>query len=192
MTKIKLQDARLSFPHLFKAKAFDEGGVAKYQATFMLDSNNKRDLKQITALKAAMDECGREKWGKQWDAGKIKLKGTCLKAQDEELIAEKFVTATQGDDREESEGMYMVSSTEAKRPTVVDSDKTPLTDEDGKPYAGCYVTGIITLWAQDNKFGKRINANLVGVQFKKDGEAFGEGSTSVEDDDWDDDDDMMD
>lgn len=196
MAKIKLQDVRLSFPHLFKAKAFEEGAVAKFQATAMLDPENKQHAKAVKTLKAAIDECAREKWGKQWDAGKIKLKGTCLKAQDDDLASEKFVTATEGEYREEQEGLYLVSASETKRPSVVDIDKTPLAEDDGKPYAGCYVTMIINLWAQDNKFGKRINANLIGVQFKKDGEPF-EARVTASEDDWDDDDfedddDMMD
>ena len=31
---------------------------------------------------------------------------------------------------------------------------------------------VIEAWAQDNGFGKRINASLGGVQFVKDGAAF--------------------
>jgi len=47
-------------------------------------------------------------------------------------------------------------------------------EENGKPYAGCYVNMSIRLWAQDNQFGKRVNAQLRAVQFVKDGEAFGD------------------
>lgn len=40
----------------------------------------------------------------------------------------------------------------------------------------------IELWAQDNKqFGKRINAQLRGVQFLRDGDAFAAGSPASED-----------
>ncbi|WP_244126983.1 ssDNA-binding protein, partial [Xylella fastidiosa] len=61
-------------------------------------------------------------------------------------------------------------------------DRTPLAAQDGRPYAGCYVNANIELWAQDNNYGKRINASLGGVQFLRDGEAFaGGGVASVED-----------
>jgi hypothetical protein len=33
---------------------------------------------------------------------------------------------------------------------------------------------VISLWAQDNSWGKRINATLLGAQFHSDGEAFGD------------------
>jgi hypothetical protein len=33
----------------------------------------------------------------------------------------------------------------------------------------------VRLWIQNNRYGKRCNANLIGVQFVADDEAFGEG-----------------
>ena len=43
----------------------------------------------------------------------------------------------------------------------------------------------IELWAQDNSFGKRVNASLRGVQFLKDGDAFA-GGGAASDDEFDD------
>ena len=71
----------------------------------------------------------------------------------------------------------------------------PLTEDDNKLYPGCYVNVVITLWAQNNKFGKRINANLLAVQFVKDGNPFGEARVdvgSIFDDIEDDSDSMLD
>ena len=72
-----------------------------------------------------------------------------------------------------------ISAANKKRPTVVDRDNSPLTSEDGKPYSGCYVDGVVRLWWQDNQFGKRINASLEVVRFRKDGEAFGAAPVSA-------------
>ena len=55
----------------------------------------------------------------------------------------------------------------------------------GRPYAGCYVNAVLEFWAQDNKFGKRVNATLMGVQFFRDGDAFS-GGGAASDDDFDD------
>jgi hypothetical protein len=68
---------------------------------------------------------------------------------------------------------------------VIDRDKSPLTAEDGKPYSGCYVNCSLELWAQDNSYGKRINAQLGGVQFFKDGDAFSGGGSAADADDFD-------
>jgi hypothetical protein len=77
---------------------------------------------------------------------------------------------------------------------IIDKDKSPLTEDDEKLYAGCYVNAIVELWYQNNNYGKRVNANLLGVQFFKDGEPFGDGVSASEDDFdmFDDDDDGLD
>jgi hypothetical protein len=41
---------------------------------------------------------------------------------------------------------------------------------------------VIELWAQNNNYGKRINANLLGVQFLKDDEPFADGEKASVDD----------
>ena len=51
-----------------------------------------------------------------------------------------------------------------------------LTEADGLVYSGCYVNARVELWVQDNANGKRINAKLLGIQFVRDGDAFGAGS----------------
>mgnify|MGYP001230954780 CR=1 FL=1 len=48
-----------------------------------------------------------------------------------------------------------------------------------------YVNANIELWAQNNAYGKRINATLLVVQFSKDGEPFGEGGSSASVNDFD-------
>ena len=106
-------------------------------------------------------------------------------------IASDKLALKDGDDsgRDEMIGKMTIKASTKKRPVVIDRDKTPLVEDDGKPYAGCYVNAIIRLWAQDNSYGKRINASLEGVQFHKDGEPFGAGGVSVDEfDDFEDED----
>jgi hypothetical protein len=74
-----------------------------------------------------------------------------------------------------------VSARSATRPLVIDKDKSPLTEQDGKPYAGCFVNASVELWPQDNNYGKRVNASLRGVQFFRDGDAFAGGGAASED-----------
>jgi hypothetical protein len=57
-----------------------------------------------------------------------------------------------------------------------------LSASSGKVYSGCYVNASIELWAQDNKFGKRINATLMGVQFLRDGARLVGGGVASADD----------
>lgn len=162
MSKIKIQAARLSFPSLFEHSVFSGESTGKFEATFILDKTEH--AKTIAEIKSVIDTMIKENLkGLKLPPDKI-----CLKDGDES-------------GRPELEGKYIIKGTTKRRPVVINRDKTPLTEEDNVLYPGCYVNGIISLWAQDNRFGKRINCNLEGVQFVRDGEPFGEGSISVDD-----------
>ena len=59
---------------------------------------------------------------------------------------------------------------------------TDLETTDGRPYSGCQVNFIIDVWAQANKWGNRINATLLGVQFVGDGPRLAGGSVATAED----------
>ena len=147
---------RLSFPRLFQPKAFRPGQDPRFEATFLLDPSDKAHAAMIAEIKAAGQKIAMEQFNGQIPKG---LK-TCW---------------GKGDEKEYDgyAGMFYISTSNKTRPTVVDRNRSPLTEEDGRPYAGCFVIGTITLWVMDNEFGKRINANLRAVQYVKDGDAFG-------------------
>ena len=87
---------------------------------------------------------------------------------------------------------YSIKASTKKRPTLVNRDKTPIVEEDGILYGGCYVNVSIDLWVMDNAYGKKVLASLNAIQFVKDGEAFGtksEGADCFES--LDDDDDFL-
>lgn len=71
---------------------------------------------------------------------------------------------------------YLSLRSEKTKPLVLDRDKSPLEENSGKPYSGAFCNLHVEIWAQDNKFGRRINATLLGIQFFRDGDSFGGGS----------------
>lgn len=78
--------------------------------------------------------------------------------------------------------MLFVSGNAKKRFTIVGPDRTPLNSGDAlAPYSGCYGNAIIQVWAQANSWGKRINAQIMGVQFTRHGESFGGGRVAAPD-----------
>jgi len=167
--KVKLSNVRLAFPELFEAKSGKDGeGEPKFRASFIIDPKNPC----LAAIRDAIDAVGKEKWGAKWEAVKKGIESkdhTCLHDGDNKADYDGY------------EGNFFVSASNKSRPLVIDADKTPLVQSDGRPYSGCYVNGSIELWAQDNSYGKRINASLRGVQFVRDGEAFaGGGAASVD------------
>ena len=88
-----------------------------------------------------------------------------------------------------------------KRPVVIDSKNNPVApDEDGYPYAGCYVHAKVNFYSlngdkdkgHEKSHGKRVCCEIQVVKFAKHGEPFGSGTPTVSDmpDVEDDDDDV--
>lgn len=168
--KIKLNNVRLSFPSIWRKSVYN-GEETKFEATFLIDKKTQGDkVKEIEAAIATMIK-------ENLKSAKLGDDKKCLKDGD-------------GFEYAGYAGHMSIKASSTKRPLVIDRDKSSLTEEDGRIYAGCRVNATIELWAQNNTYGKRINANLLAVQFYKDDEPFADGQkASIDDFDAFDDDD---
>ena len=162
MSKIILKNVRLSFPSLFHKAVFD-GKETKFEATFLIDKATQAD--KIKEIKAAIDNAIKD----ALKGGKLPPDKVCMKDGDNIDYAGYA-------------GMQSLKASSSKRPIIIDRDKSPLTEDDNKFYAGCYVNASLELWVQNNQFGKRVNCNLLGIQFFKDGEPFADGVKGSVDD----------
>ena len=176
--RVLLKNVRLSYPALWKPKAFGgkgDQGEPKFQGNFLMDKDDKIGRRNIEKLEDAIEHVKAEKWPK--GAPKLAAAKICLRDSDDmEEMSDGY------------ENCMYVSTSNAKKPRVLDADGLDVKEGDeGAPYAGCYVDAIVRVWAQDNEYGKRINCSLEGVKFREDGEAF--GAAPVDADDFDDDDD---
>ena len=167
--KIQLKNVRLSFPRLWKAEAFaGDDGKPAFSAAFLIPEADP----QIKAIETVIANVANEKWGAK-AAGILKALEvggkTCFRSGDTKPDTEGY------------EGHYFVAARAYTRPLILDRDKSILTEADGRPYGGAYVNASIEIYAQDNTWGKRINASLRGVQFVRDGEAFAGGAPASPD-----------
>jgi|TARA_R110002110_G_scaffold124244_1_gene301526 hypothetical protein len=158
--KIKLNNVRLSFPSIFNKSEFN-GQVGKFEATFLM--NKESQAKMITDVQAQIALIQKD------NKAKVSPDKLCLK--DGEFV-----------DYDGYAGCMSIKAGSNRRPTIIDRDKAPIVEDDNIVYAGCYVNAVIELWYQDNSYGKRVNCNLLGIQFAKDGDTFGAGDTDVSDD----------
>lgn len=166
--KMTLENVRIAFAQLYEAKTVNGEGEPAFSASFLMAP----DHPAVKKLEAAMEAVGKEKWGAKWSGVKAELtKKDRLAVHDGDLKS----------DYDGFPGNMFVSARNKIRPLVLDKDKSPLTEQDGRPYSGCRVHASIELWAQDNSYGKRINASLRGVQFYKDDERFGGGGVASAD-----------
>ena len=167
---IRLKNVRLSFAALSRPK-LPKGETdplkAKYKATFLLDPSNPEHVAQIAAVKASAKAIR----AAQWQDAKVQGLKPCFKLN---------VPKAPGSEEDEEdvlyegwENMFSVVTSESEKPKQVNAKGIPVEEgHPGAPYSGCYVDAWITLWTQDNSFGKRINGNLLAVQFRGAGDAF--------------------
>lgn len=166
--RLALKNVRLAFPAIYEAKTVNGEGEPAFSAVFLIEPTDP----QIKTIEQGITAVAKEKFGAKAEA--------ILKA----MRAADKTCLHDGDSKAEYAGFpgnLFVSARSKSRPLVINADKSPLTAADGKPYAGCYVNASIELWAQDNSFGKRVNAQLRGVQFLRDGDAFAGGGAASED-----------
>ena len=159
---ITLKNVRLSFPHLFNAHAMEAGQEPKVSAVFLLQNKEHDALIKLiekTAARVALDEFKKP----------IRLTRELLRDGNTKQELEGY-----------GDGVTFLTASRKTRPVTVDRDTTPVAEEDGKLYAGCYVNATVRLWCQNNKWGKSVNAELRGVQFVKDGPSFGAGAVNAE------------
>ena len=147
---------RASYPHVHEPAENNFGGPPNYEIKLLVDKKSPGAAELRAAVEALHKAAG---FNRTLPADRI-----CIKDGD---------TAT---NNPEDAGCLTLVAKNRKRVPVVDQKAQPLSAASGKPYAGCNVVVKCELWAQDNKFGQRINASLLGVQFAGDNEPLGGGS----------------
>lgn len=167
---IRIDNVRLSYPHVYVAKAGtdDNGNPTKpsFSVTGLAPKKtHKEAIKLLTEARDTLIADKKDKSGKP-----IKLP------------KDKFFVKD-GDDlgKDGYEDNYAINARESKKPILRGKNKERLGENDDTIYGGCYGSILIRPWYQDNKYGKRVNANLLAVQFTKDGEPFGEGRMGEDD-----------
>lgn len=177
---IFLTNVRLSFPKLVEAVApsTPPGAAKKFGCDLILPANHP-DLPKF------MEEVGKvasAKWKEQAAAVLGMLNNDRLKrcwGQGSEKLKKDTMKPYEG-----YEGMFYISaSSNEDRPPVMilpngdaaDPSNSMLYKELArKLYGGCYVNAAISLWVQDNQFGRGVRCNLQAIQFAKDGDPFGD------------------
>lgn len=162
---IDVKNVRCSFPHLFSRPVIN-GQEGKCGATLLFDPKDpqhKACLKKITAeVNRLIAEKGK--------GSRIPSDKRCLRKGEEST-------------RPEYDGYYTLSTNHSTKPYVFEKgSRVPVTSqEECSIYAGCRVNARVQLWYQDNQYGKRVNANLVLIQFNGDDESLSGSHVSMDD-----------
>ncbi len=168
---IMLSNVRVAFPHFWTAQQVNGQGKAAYSGNFIMPP----DHPDVARIREAITAAANAKWKEK------------APAQLAALIAADKVCLHSGELKAQYEGFtgnLFLSARGYTPPLVIGQDPTagPLLESGGKPYSGCFVNAQVAIWAQHNNYGPRVNAQLRGVQFLRDGPAFAGGAVSQADD----------
>ena len=181
--KLHLNNVRVSFANgLYKASAMEAGQQEKFGADFILQPDsvvlrvNPDGSKTKTTLKDAELAVAND----AWKGNGAKILATLEASKKAIRDGDKRVNKA-GDVYEGYEGNQYVTAKSPTRPMLVDQQRQPITEADGTIYSGCYVNAIIELYANTQPTKKGVFAGLKGVQFVRDGDAFGGGAPAAAD-----------
>lgn len=153
-TKLVTAEFRVSYPSVFKARAnnINPNAPAKYELTMLFPKSHPAAR---TAIEDAINAAVAAKWG-----AKVP-KGLKLPIKD-------------GDEKESPEyaGHWYLKATSTHRPGLVNADKSPIAEDDGAFYAGCYARAQIRAYAYDQAGNRGVSFDLQNVQKLRDGEPF--------------------
>ena len=145
MSKTIVINARLQFPCIDTLDRYD-----KYGATLLFaPGSDAHDLVQKTITELIKESFG----GTALPADNICLKDGDSKPYDG-YKGMLFISASRKEDNP------------FKPSQLVGRNKKPA--DASAFYAGCHVNAAINIWPQNNKWGKKVNAELIGLQFVED------------------------
>lgn len=163
--RILLKNVRLSFPSLWKPVAFKPGDEPKFKATFLVPADDPQHKLIEAKILAVLKE-------KQTKPGQAEKTLAGIRNNPNKFCYQDGDTK----DYDGWEGMFALSAKApaGTPPTVVDRDRSPLAESSGRPYAGCFVNASVDLFVYDSS-GIGVSAQVRGVQFFADGDAFSGG-----------------
>lgn len=161
--RILLNNVVLFFPSLFKTEIYKGNDTKKYAATFILDK--KEHAKEIDIIQKEINKVLTE----QFNTTMAKFNRDNIFLKD-------------GDDSEKENlhGKFTIKATNREKPTAVDLAKNVISESNNSLYSGAIVNAAIGIWPMNNNYGKKVLANLYGVQFVKDGVRLGDNAYHIE------------
>jgi len=183
---------RLAFPFLFsKRDGMDNGDGTKGKDTFQANLIIAPNGANAQRVKDAISKVAAEKYGTDMidvrdDDGVVTGKAPAWQViygsfEDQQKGLRKGGLKRNAQSGEVYDGfggnLYLAPSNTV-RPGVFNRQAQPVAEgDDGAPYGGCYVNAEVDIWALNKpKVTKRICSDLLGVQFSRDGDAFGSGA----------------
>jgi hypothetical protein len=174
-----LKNVVLAFPALAEPQSYGDGDPA-FGAKFPIEPGSPNQ----NLIEGAMRAEANAQWN---DKGESVLK---MLVEDGSVCFNKKVYRSKktGDAYQGFEGKHYLSTRNAStQPTVFNQFGDQVTAKgeiERQAFSGAVVAASVEIWAQDNKWGRRINCTLRGVMLTGEGENFGGGSSPASSDEF--------
>jgi len=178
-TRIMLKNITMAFPALAEPQSFGEG-EPDYGAKFPVKIGGEHQK----LIEEAMQAEAKEAWKDKADSVLQML------VEDGKVAFVKKVYRSKktGEAYQGFDGSHYLSARNAKvQPTVYNQYGEEVGgkgDIERQAFSGARVNASVEIWAQDNKWGRRINCSLRGVMLTGEGENFGGGSSPASADEF--------
>lgn len=173
--QINVLKVRLAFPALWtptsmKPTKDNPNPKKQFSSTFLVEKGSK----MAKLIEETIEKVAQEKWKKD---GKEIVESVKNNAQKSCWIDGDGIDKRKLDGYP---GHFALTAKNDRRPTVLARDGQQVSEQDdGAPYAGCYVNAQVEIWAQDNAHGRAIRCSLLGVVYNAKGDAFGGGRVAA-------------
>lgn len=158
--QVWLMNCRLSFFHGWEKHQFDDKSEAQFSYTLLIPKGSEAHVALVGAVKKVI--------ARGWPNGKPPGLEHCVRDGSEKSHLAGY-----------DDSIVFVTCNSTDRFSIVDRHRRILAPNSDIPYNGCWVNAHVQLWKQDNKWGRRVNAQPLGLQFVRDGEAFGGGGRAT-------------
>jgi len=167
---------RCSFPAVVEPKSF-QGGPAKYSMALITTADDP----QFKLFQQAVQELLQAEFADKTKGVMANImqdkRLRCFGKGSEKIDANGDVYAGY-----DGENAVWVSASSTKIPQLVSPSKESCTPSQAQEWfvGGNYVNLALRPWVQNNQFGKAIRAELIAVQFVREGEHFGAAPVNVD------------
>jgi len=165
-----IRNARLSFPNVLVPKSVEKG-PPKYSCNFLLTP----DAPEWSEIGQILQELATERW-KEHAPAAINMINQDKWMRCYGIGSEKTSRQT-GEVYEGYTGnVVWIGGSNNAKPTLYGTDGKelpPTANANTMFVGGNYCDGVISLWLQDNEYGRGVRSNLVAVQYLREGEHFG-------------------
>jgi hypothetical protein len=178
--KVLIKDVMLGFPALAEPQSLGDGEPA-YGAKLPIEPSSAN----LKLIEDAIREEAKAVWKDKADSILDMLR------EDNKLclVKKEYRSKSTGEVYEGFQNSFVLSTRNAKvQPSIFNQYGDPLekkSDIERQAFSGAVASGVsVEIWAQDNKWGKRVNCTLLGVMLSGEGTSIGGGSAPASADDF--------